>query len=315
LTHARGGALAALVCLLAGPAVDAQGLYKYRDASGAWVYADRPPAADAAAAFEEIPIARGAAPADVELIERLRADGTLMLVARNPYHAPVQIAFELVAMRNLALDVPTGGNRILDARSDTDLLALPRADPAAEMRVEYRYQYIYGRPGARHEPEEPYRLPFALASSFEVSQAFPDAITHAGAADRHAIDFAMPIGTGVYAARAGTVIEVASAYFESGIDLAADGPRANIVRILHDDGTLALYAHLNWNSIRVTPGQRVERGQYLADSGNTGFSTGPHLHFVVQRNAGGIVESVPVQFRGPGEAAVTVASGDRSTAY
>ena len=40
---------------------------------------------------------------------------------------------------------------------------------------------------------------------------------------------------------------------------------------MHDDGTYAIYAHLNTNTIRVRPGDRVRRGQYIADSGNTGF--------------------------------------------
>ena len=76
------------------------------------------------------------------------------------------------------------------------------------------------------------------------------------------------------------------------------------MRILHDDGTYAVYAHLNWNSIRVTPGDRVAAGEYIADSGNTGFSSGPHLHFAVLRNFGMRVESVPVRFRtAPGTSA------------
>jgi murein DD-endopeptidase MepM/ murein hydrolase activator NlpD len=183
------------------------------------------------------------------------------------------------------------------------------------MQLEYAFQYLHGHPGAKHTPEQPYRLPYALATGFPVSQAFPDAVTHTDDANRHAVDFVMPVGTGVYAARSGIVIEVASEYFESGVDLAHDASRANIVRILHPDGTMALYAHLNWNSIRVAPGERVVRGEYLADSGNTGFSTGPHLHFVVQRNAGGVMESVPVEFQGRAGAAVTVVSGDRPTAY
>jgi murein DD-endopeptidase MepM/ murein hydrolase activator NlpD len=69
------------------------------------------------------------------------------------------------------------------------------------------------------------------------------------------------------------------------------------------------------NSIRVVPGERIARGQYIADSGNTGFSTGPHLHFVVQRNRGGAIVSVPIQFAGRNGAAITVASGDEPTAY
>jgi hypothetical protein len=53
--------------------------------------------------------------------------------------------------------------------------------------------------------------------------------------------------------------------------------QANVVDILHDDGTIAMYAHLHWDSIQVHIGQHVDRGQYLANSGSTGFSTGPHL--------------------------------------
>jgi murein DD-endopeptidase MepM/ murein hydrolase activator NlpD len=98
-------------------------------------------------------------------------------------------------------------------------------------------------------------------------------------------------------------------------DVEVDGPRANIVQILHDDGTYAIYAHLNWNSIRVKAGDRVRRGQYIADSGNTGFSSGPHLHFAVLMNAGMRIVSVPVTFQGKNESAIRPASGRALTAY
>ena len=125
----------------------------------------------------------------------------------------------------------------------------------------------------------------------------------------------MPIGTDVMAAREGVGFDVAASNFSGGLDPARDGPNANVVRILHDDGTYAIYAHLNTNTIRVRPGDRVQRGQYIADSGNTGFSSGPHLHFSVVRNAGMYIESVPVMFEGSNAERIVPATGAELTAY
>jgi murein DD-endopeptidase MepM/ murein hydrolase activator NlpD len=210
--------------------------------------------------------------------------------------------------------VPLRGNRLLDPRSDTDLFELAPRVPGEPIGLKFEYQYIHGDPGARHQPSEPYRLPYAQASRYRVSQAYPDAVTHADRANLNAVDFEMPVGTNVFAARAGVVIEVATDYYEAGMEerLAS---RANMIRILHEDGTFALYGHLNWNTIRVVPGQKVTRGEYIADSGNTGFSSGPHLHFVVQRNIGGEVASVPVEFAAAGGGTSTLATGDEPVAY
>jgi murein DD-endopeptidase MepM/ murein hydrolase activator NlpD len=148
-----------------------------------------------------------------------------------------------------------------------------------------------------------------------VSQAFPYATTHLTADAYYAMDVVMPVGTNIYAARAGIVFEVASTNFRGGIDPQRDGASANLVRILHDDGTYGVYAHLNWNTIRVRPGDVVSRGEYIADSGNTGFSTGPHLHFAVLRNAGMRPESVPFTIEGPNRSAVVPQMGTALTAY
>lgn len=303
--------LALLVAATSHPAA-AQPLFKYLGPDGVWVFADRPPEQDQK--YEEIPLDRSDARALVRMYASVRDDGTVVLFAENTFVAPVQMAFQLIEGENTAPGAPTGGNVVLPARTNLELMTLAPADPARPVRVDFSYRYVHGRPGARHRPEEPYRLPYALANSHRVSQAFPDQWTHADAGSRYAIDFEMPIGTGVYAARAGTVVEVASDYFEAGLD-PSFGSRANIVRVLHADGTFALYGHLNWNSIRVVEGQEIARGEYIADSGNTGLSSGPHLHFVVQRNAGGVTESVPVEFAGSGGVPVTVATGDNPVAY
>ncbi len=301
-----------LLCVALSHSAHAQKLYKYQDADGVWIFSDRQP--DAGQAYQEETLQRFADTPEVRVSQRPTTDG-LSLIAANTYFSPVQIAYQLASMENLASDTPARGNMVLPARSETELLSVRRGEKTIPMSFEYQFQYIPGDPEARHEPQELYRLPYASAESFLVSQAYPDQETHVDPSSRHAIDFMMPIGTGVYAARAGIVIEVANDFFQSGTDQSVDGPRANVVRVYHDDGTMSLYAHLNWNSIRVVPGQRVERGEVLAASGNTGFSTGPHLHFVVSRNRDGSIVSIPVQFAGLNGGAVTVRAGDQPTAY
>jgi murein DD-endopeptidase MepM/ murein hydrolase activator NlpD len=301
---------AVLLAAWALPAL-AQDLFKYQDANGVWVYTDRRPASGQR--YEETRVERTLERPEVKLLQR-PIDGGFALIAQNTFFGPVQIAFELKEMSNVAAETPRTGWRTLPPRGETELLVIAKEDSRAAMTFHYEFKILPGDPNAQHEPDRPYRLPYALATSFPVSQAYPKAITHRDPSSVHAIDFVMPIGTGIYAARGGVVIEVAADFYDAGLDPEIDGPRANMLRVLHDDGTMSLYAHLNWNSIRVVPGQHVERGEYLADSGNTGFSTGPHLHFAVQRNRDGTLMSIPVEFAGAGSERITVQAGGRYTA-
>ena len=293
----------------------AQALYRYKDENGNWVYSDRLPD-DPETNLEEFDYDLPLVAPEVSIVRR-SIQGGIALIAKSTYYSHTQIAYQISGSVNVALtdNGRLRGNRVLAPRSEVELLRLLPQDPRETMRFEIEYQYIPGEPGVEHRPSMPYRVPFALANSFTVSQAYPSTLSHGDPSSRHAIDFVMPVGTGVVAARAGVVIQIADGYFEAGVDPNTDLARANIVRILHDDGTMSLYAHLNWNSIRVRPGQRIQRGEYIADSGNTGFSTGPHLHFVVQRNIGSAIESIPLSFAGPGNSPIEYASGDLATAY
>ncbi|MEV8018975.1 M23 family metallopeptidase [Streptomyces sp. NPDC086554] len=87
-------------------------------------------------------------------------------------------------------------------------------------------------------------------------------------------DFAVPIGTSVEAVHGGTVVK-------AGGNGAGDGPAyGNAVVIKHSNGTFSQYAHLSKIDVRV--GQAVATGQRIAASGNTGNSSGPHLHFEIR---------------------------------
>jgi murein DD-endopeptidase MepM/ murein hydrolase activator NlpD len=290
--------------LSASPAA-AQQVYRYKDKSGQWVYTDRPP--DGQAAAQALNVAGGAASPRIVVQPRSSAAG-VALVAVNECRCTVEFGVKATGSDGQQ----QAARAVVSPRSELVLLEVPAPPGTGEIRFDYGY--VIGDPAATHQPPGPYRAPFAAARSFPVTQAPPDAITHRDAGSRHAIDIAMPVGTAVHAARDGLVINVAHKFFRGGTTQEVTD-EANFVQILHDDGTTAVYAHLQLNTVRVRPGQRVGRGEYIANSGNTGFSSGPHLHFVVLRNAGLKNESVPVRFAGPGGVAVTARSGQALAAH
>jgi murein DD-endopeptidase MepM/ murein hydrolase activator NlpD len=289
----------------------AEELYKYRDANGNWVYSDRKPDAPTAS-IETIPVAaEGRAPRiDVQAVT---AATSWRMFAINECQCVVEFGGEILEAHNLNIAARTQFHAVLSPRSQQTLLLVAHAPSDGTVGIRVSWKGILGAPGAEHKPPMPYRAPFAVGTSFRVTQTFPTRVTHT-AADQYAVDIALPDGTPVYAAREGTVINVRHDKFLSAADpVMLD--QANMVEILHDDGTIAVYAHLHWDSVRVQPGQYVRRGEYLADSGNTGFSTGAHLHFAVVKNAGMSDVTVPVEFLAAGGTALTPHTDMMLTAY
>jgi murein DD-endopeptidase MepM/ murein hydrolase activator NlpD len=164
----------------------------------------------------------------------------------------------------------------------------------------FKYSHHFGRYDAQHDPNAAYRLPFLDGQAYTVSQAYGGRLTsHNNRENLYAVDFSMPTGTPIVAARAGVVVDVTLSHTEGGYDMRFLD-KANTIVIAHDDGTVAEYAHLSPGEPAVRVGQRVAAGDYLGVSGSTGYSSGPHLHFIVSRPA--VVDgkvsrlSVPVQF-------------------
>ena len=147
----------------------------------------------------------------------------------------------------------------------------------------------------QHNDNHIYLLPFEHGKKYPLGQGYFGSSTHQGSSG-YALDFSMDEGTPITAAREGIVESIKQ-------DSNIGGPSANYaeygnhIAIYHQDGTFASYAHIKKNGAKVKVGQRVKAGQLIALSGNTGQSSGPHLHFEVYRlNATGTSQSLPTHF-------------------
>ncbi len=157
-----------------------------------------------------------------------------------------------------------------------DLQAVERDKPWA---LSPRLAAVIGSVNARHDESQLYRLPYRPGQRFAVLQGWDGQFSH-HEDSRYCIDFAMPVGTPVVAARAGKVVDVVDDNRIGGAD-PSYAKYANYVVVLHDDGTTGEYYHLQYGSAAVHVGDRIRAGTELARSGSTGFSTTPHLHFGV----------------------------------
>jgi len=179
-----------------------------------------------------------------------------------------------------------------------DLLTLTPVSSSLPSKWAYRYSTQWGDPAAVHFPGITYQLPFEPGTAFTVSQAFDRTTTHNTASNRNAIDFSVPQGTPIVAARSGIVIERVLSNQSSSTNI-DHLKKANYILVAHEDGSIATYAHLQPHISYVHLGQKVRAGQRLALSGNTGYSSGPHLHFNVTVTRLKESPSVPVAFLDP----------------
>ncbi|MBO3277325.1 peptidoglycan DD-metalloendopeptidase family protein [Pseudomonas schmalbachii] len=271
-----------------GPAA-AVTIYKYTDANGVVTYTDKAVAGAQVFVFRDRMVEH--LENQVKLETKKHAGGETLQV-RNDLFAPVEVELRIGGAQN-AVGVPDAPIRwVLPPRSTIRLATLAPRDPARPMQYKPKLRYALGDP--RLQPQFfRYPLPWR-GGPFRLSQGPNGKYSHFTPKGRYAIDIAMPEGTPIVAARGGMVVKVENSQSGRG-----NNPSGNFVRVLHDDGTMGVYLHLMRGSVLVREGQRVGIGTPLARSGNTGNSSGPHLHFVVQRNVGLALESIPFDFAQP----------------
>ncbi|ROL63461.1 peptidase M23 [Pseudomonas protegens] len=264
-------------------------VYKSIDANGVVSYSDRPSPGAQAFVFRDR--------MEEHLERQVRLDiqkhkGGDAVYVRNDLYAPVEIELGFAGVHNVSGAPGRPIRQVLPARSRQRLALLTAVRADQPLSYVPRFRYSLGDPAG---VSQAYRYPLPWRGGpFRLTQGANGQYSHFGPRSRYAMDIAMPVGTPIIAARGGVVVKTENAQNGRG-----NNPAGNFVRVLHDDGTMGVYLHLKQGSVSVREGQRVALGSPLGLSGNTGNSSGPHLHFVVQRNTGLGLVSIPYQFNQP----------------
>ncbi len=141
-----------------------------------------------------------------------------------------------------------------------------------------------------------YQIPFSAYADWTISQGFHGQASHDDALNEYAVDFVIALGTPVLAARTGVVMEVIDEYPDHGrAPRRSDWIKANIIRILHEDGSMAVYGHLLQDSAVVTAGamagrrhgDRAERQQWIQQR------AAPAFRGAAQRRHAARIDPVP----------------------
>jgi len=220
--------------------------------------------------------------------------GNVELRAENLQNYPVTYTLR-VRTHSFEVSGPTTVTRTLAPQESARVMTLSRSDERVEGGYRYFFDWTVGDKDAVHDDDHLYALPYASGKSYRVLQGYGSRFSHTGL-EAYAVDFAMPEGTPVHAARGGVVARVEESHSIGCWDDGC-GRYANFIVILHSDGTTGEYYHLQKDGALVEVGDHVVRGQKIGLSGNTGHTTMPHLHFAVYRaTEWGNTQSIPVRF-------------------
>jgi murein DD-endopeptidase MepM/ murein hydrolase activator NlpD len=267
-------------CLLVVSSSVEANIYKYQDDNGRWHYTDKPLASKNA---ETVEYKKTKNKEDLFRLFTQTENDQQWVMAENKFYAPVQLSIKKSNTEKKSQDW------VVAPRSSQKILL------AKEGKNEFAYAWFLGDHKLNPSAQE-YALPIDVSVCPQISQSFNGRFSHQHTQSQYAVDIAANVGTAIKAARAGVVVSVKDDYALGGVDnFFMD--KANFIQVFHDDGTWALYAHILLGSAAVKVGDQVKVGDLLAKSGSSGYSSGPHLHFVIQKNAGLKAESIFFQFK------------------
>lgn len=229
---------------------------------------------------------------------RSQTDGSVDVYASNSYVCEESVLIEFTSLKNMKTEVELPFKGVVPAGAkEYKLFTLTIKDISKESQIGYIAKNCHGDIFTKkHDNNYIYTIPYAEGKKYPLDQGYGGKFSHYMEGKKHALDFVMDEGSEICAARGGVVVEVKDNSNKGGKSIKFQD-YGNYITICHDDGTLANYYHLKKSGRKVDVGDMVTSGQLIALSGNTGWSSGPHLHFQVYSFTEELeVKSIPTKF-------------------
>ena len=214
----------------------------------------------------------------IEVIEDQNS-GNIELYAMNKGYCPVTVSMDFNKLENLKSSLPLPVQLVIPNDGEEYLIvSLSQKNTKKNTSYVFDFTYALGNTlSTKHDKDYAYTLPFQKGIKSTIGQGYHGKFSHH---NLYALDFDLKVGTEILAARAGTVVAVKEDSNKGCKDRRCKS-QANYLLIYHNDGSFGSYVHLKKNGVVVKEGDKVEAGDLIAYSGNTGWSSGPHLHFEV----------------------------------
>jgi len=223
-------------------------------------------------------LAADESPQSVRFVKEQNGD-VVTLRAESKYVSEFTVTLE-ATLENMKSSRPLPFTVESAGRTSVVLVRFERVDKTRKWRYDYQPYWQFGARRSTTANDADYAMPFG-PGRYVVMQGPRGTFSHfAGTGSENAVDWTVPAGTIVCAAREGRVVGVKQDSDIGGPDRSFR-PYANYVIVKHADGTFAEYVHLQKDGAMVQLGDNVTVGQPIGLSGQTGFASKPHLHFDV----------------------------------
>jgi murein DD-endopeptidase MepM/ murein hydrolase activator NlpD len=217
-------------------------------------------------------------PSSIRVVKEQNGD-SVTLRATSKYVCEFTVTIE-ASLENMTSSRPLPFTVDAAGRTSFVLARFQQTDKTRRWHYQYKPYCQFGARRSTTTNDADYAMPFG-PGRYVVMQGPRGTFSHfAGTGSENAVDWTVPKGTTVCAAREGRVVGVKQDSDIGGADRSFR-PFANYVIVKHADGTFAEYVHLQQNGAMVKIGDEVRVGQPIGLSGQTGFASKPHLHFDV----------------------------------